>query len=338
MYRSFATAPASGSIAFMQLRSIVNEGANWNEEVYRMNKRCIATAFAVVTLSFGFFVIDRDGVLAGMNGMHHQHDDQDHHLHSMKTADVVVDLETRPAEIRAGNPATVLFFIKDAEGKPEQDLTITHERLIHVVIASEDFSVFGHIHPDDFGPITSEMKKSARFPVRFTFPKAGKYLLAIDSAVRDIPFSEHFTVDVAGEPLMGPYKKDLSRKKPFGEYEVTLTSDPERIIAGKEATLSYLIKNNSLPVTDLEPYLSAPMHLAIVQADLSNFIHTHGELPGTASGQHHMSGHAHMVVPEKFGPRIDVHIVFPAKGLYQIFGEVKHHGDIIVTRFMVEVE
>jgi len=304
-----------------------------------MNKKLAVIVFTIILVSSGFFLTEQKGAFAEMSGGHgHMRDDQGQHRHAVKAAEVIVDLETRPPEIKAGSMATVLLSIKDIDGKPLQNLTITHERLVHVIIASEDFSIFAHIHPEDFGPVTPDMKKKAEFPVPFTFPKAGRYLIAVDSAVKDISFSEHFTLDVDGEPRMAQYKKDLSQKKLFEGYEVTLSSEPKRIVAGKEATLSYVIKKNGEGVKDLEPYLSALMHIAIVQADLNNFIHTHGELPGAVEGQHHMTGHMHMTVPEKFGPGIDAHVVFPAKGLYQVFGEIKHHGKVIVTSFMVEVE
>jgi hypothetical protein len=265
-------------------------------------------------------------------------------MHMMKASEVVVDLETVPAELKAGSEAKILFTIKDGEGRPVQDLQITHDRLVHVVIASADFTVFAHIHPDEFGPITDAMKKKAEYPVRFTFPKAGRYILAVDTAAKDNLISEHFTVDVGGGPKMGPFTKDLSRDKKFGDLSVTLTTVPETIAAGKEATLKYMIRKDGSPVTDLEPYLAAPMHAAIISSDLENFIHEHGELPGATMG--HMGGHEHMGhmhmmhmnVPKKFGPEIDVHVVFPVKGLYQVFSQVGRKGKVVVLSFMVEVQ
>jgi len=295
----------------------------------------IVIATVMVLVSGGLSLSAQNLSLAETGGGH------DHHQHGaqmvMQGAEVIVDMETDPASIKAGSPATIFFSVKDLEGKPLQDLTITHDRLLHVIIASKDFSVFAHIHPEDLGPITPEMIKTARFPVRYTFPKSGQYLIALDSAVKDSPFSEHFSVDVTGEPGMGSMKKDFAREKKFGDYTVSLHSTPERISAGKETMLSYVIKKNGTPVNDLQPYLSAPMHIAVISADLNNFIHAHGELPGTSSTQSH-EGHHHMTVPEKFGPRIEAHLSFPAKGVYQIFGEVKHSGKVMLTSFMVEVE
>jgi Cu+-exporting ATPase len=149
-------------------------------------------------------------------------------------------------------------------------------------------------------------------------------------------------VDVAGGPALGHLTKDLSREKKIGDIDVTLSSAPERIKAGKEVTLNYMFRKKGRPVNDLAPYLSAPMHLAIISADLNHFMHTHGEvsgmsgMPGMRHEAHHME--MNMTVPEKFGPKIEVHTVFPAKGLYQIFGQVQHQGKVILTSFMVQVD
>ncbi len=300
-----------------------------------MEKKVGVILCAILFVSCVFVLASQNSALAEMSGMQsHQHQGMQH-----EHAEVLAEMKTTPENITVGVPATIELSISDRQGKPVEDLTVVHDRLVHVVIASQDFSVFAHIHPDDFGPITPEMKKTARYPVRFTFPKAGRYIIGVDFAVKDQLFSKHFLVDVAGEPKMGSLTRDLSRGKRFGDLDVTFAAMPERITAGKEVMLSYLFRKDGEPVTELEPYLSAPMHLAIISGDLKDFIHTHGELPGMPGmghGEHHMM--MHMTVPEKFGPEIDVHVVFPRKGLYQIFGQVGYRGKVILTSFMVEVE
>jgi Cu+-exporting ATPase len=298
-------------------------------------------AFVLIAVTIPLICSSAFSEMVAMHEHHHTDhgaDMQMKDMQMMKGPEVIVDLETAPAELKAGTGAQILFSIKDTDGKPLQDLTITHDRLVHVIVASADFNVFAHIHPDDFGPITDEMKKKAEYPMRFTFPKAGKYIIAIDSAVKDMPFSEHFTVDVGGGPRMGPYTKDLSPEKKFGDLSVTLSTAPEKITAGKEATLKYVVRKDGEPVTDLEPFLSAPMHVAIISSDLDNFIHEHGELPGAPMGHDHMGHMIHMNTPNKFGPEIDVTVVFPVKGLFQIFSQVGYKGKVVVLSFMVEVQ
>jgi len=303
-----------------------------------MLKNCfIKILFAALFIIGALFLMGQIQTYAQTSGMHEHRDMQ--HMHTMGGEDVIADIKTDPERISVGSSTNIVFSIKDHEGKPIKELVVHHERIIHVIIASQDFSVFAHIHPEDFGPITPEMKKSARYPVQFTFPKAGRYIIAIDFAAKEQLISRHFLIDVTGEPKLGAPTRDLSREKKFGDIDVTLVSMPERITAGKEVMLSYFFRKNGESVTDLEPYLAAPMHLAIISSDLAHYIHTHGELPGMPSMGHdaqHMQ--MKMAVPDKFGSPVEIHVVFPAKGLYQIFGQVGHQGKVIVTSFMVEVE
>lgn len=294
-------------------------------------------SFAVLFISSVLFLMGQSRAYAQISGMHEHKDMQ--HEHTMRGEDVIADIKTDPERIPVGSLTNILFSIKDHGGKPIEELSVHHDRILHVIIASQDFSVFAHVHPEDFGPTTPEMKKLAKYPVQFTFPKAGRYIIAIDFSVKEQLISKHFLIDVAGEPKMGSPSRNLSREKRFGDLDVTLVSMPERIKAGKEAMLSCLFRKNGESVTDLEPYLSAPMHLAIISSDLTHFMHTHGEVPGMASmghNEHHMQ--MKMTAPNKFGPKVEIHVVFPAKGLYQIFGQVAHQGKVIVTSFMVEVE
>ena len=255
--------------------------------------------------------------------------------------DTVATIDTLPAEPRAGEEATLILNLTDLKGQPVKELTDTHERLIHVIIVGEDLDSFTHIHPDDFGTVTKEMKKSSRFTLRYLFPKAGKYLAAVDTAIGNNPVSKIVSIKVSGSPLSGQIRKDMSHEKRFGNYTVSLSYKPEKIMAGEEVVLTYMVNKEGKPVTDLEPYLGAPMHLAVVGAEGKSFLHTHGELPGD-EGSHH--GHEHMdmmhmkPLPPHFGPEIHADIVFQEKGLYKIFGEIRHNGRIILLDFMVEAE
>ena len=292
-----------------------------------------------IMLSGGLLILGASQVFAEMSGMQgHQHKGMQK-MQEEGGSNIIAGIKMEPERITVGTPTTIVFSFKDGEGKPVEGLTIHHDRLIHVIIASQDFGVFAHIHPQDFGAITPEMKKTALYPVRFTFPKAGRYIVGIDFALNDQPLSKHFVVDVAGEARMGPPKQDYSREKRFGDLDVTFSTTAEPITSGKEVTLSYTFRKNGEPVTNMEPWLSAPMHLAIISGDLTHFIHAHGELPGMpAMGHHEHHMQMKMRIPEKFGPKIEVHVIFPAAGLYQIFGQVGYGSEEITTSYMIQVE
>jgi hypothetical protein len=301
-------------------------------------RRYICILYAV--LFFCLILPGHGGMAAGADDVMHDHEHNHEGMYmnmgTLAPGNVIVNLETQPKKLTAGIPAELIVSIRDDTGKPVQDLTVMHERLLHVIIVSGDFTTFAHIHAEDFGPITSEMKKKADFRLRYIFPMAGPYLVAVDFSIKNAHFSEHFNVDVSGVPKMGHLKEDFSTEKRFGDYLVKFSASPEPITAGNKTLLKYVIKINGEPVRDLEPYLAAPMHLAIIKADLKNFIHAHGELPGEES-VHEPAGHIHGMAKEKFGPEIVAPVVFPVKGVYQVFSQVKRQGKVIALSFMVEV-
>jgi hypothetical protein len=305
-----------------------------------MNKKYLPVVVAVLCVFCVTFFISRPLAYA------HEEAKQGDHGHKAPAraekksneGEIVLEYKTDPAKIAAGVPTTIQFTLRDQKGNPVKGLSLHHDRILHVVIVGQDFSEFAHIHPEDLGPVTAEMKKAATFHVKYTFPRSGRYLIGVDFAVGDHPYSKHFLVYAGGQPVMGFASKDMSWEKKFGKLDVTLTSLQEHITVGKEMKFRYIFKKHDRPVTNIKPYLSAPMHISIVSADLTNFIHTHGELPGGhPEGKHTHQMHM-MTLPKKFGPEIDFHAVFPASGLYVIFGQVEHNGEVVLTKFMVEVE
>jgi hypothetical protein len=225
--------------------------------------------------------------------------------------------------------------IKQIDGKPLKGLAVSHERILHALIIGKDLNVFAHIHPEDIGRITDEMLNKVTFPLLFTFPKAGEYLVGLDFATADEFYSKTLSLNVAGEPIMGEPKIDFLTNKDFGEYQVALTISPENIKAGKETILRYIVEKNGKAVTDMEPFLGASMHLAVVPADLKLFIHAHGITPGEP--RTHLD-HMHAAPPKRFGPEIDAIIVFPVKGIYKIFSQVNHQGKVLLFDFMLNVQ
>ncbi len=244
-----------------------------------------------------------------------------------------VSLETVPAEINAGSPVKMKVRIEDKDGKPLAGLVRHHERILHAVIVGQDLRIFAHIHTEDLGPVTKTMLEHAVFPLQYTFPKSGNYLVGIDFATADKLYSDTILISVMGSPSMTGPDIDLSRSKNFGTYQVLITSSPEQIRAGEETTLIWHIEQNGKPVTDLQPYLGAPMHISVVSANLQRFMHVHGMLPGEV----HENLDQHTTFHERFGPDIESTFIFPAKGTYALFGQVNHEGKVLLLEFMVEV-
>jgi methionine-rich copper-binding protein CopC/putative copper export protein len=251
-------------------------------------------------------------------------------------------LATSPEALAPNVPTTLTFTLRDYQGNPVQDLVLDHNRILHVVIASKDFSVFSHIHVEDFGPVTAEMLKTATFPVHYTFPKPGEYLVSADYTERAYLFSNQFYLNVGPSSTMSaPASDSFSLQENVHGYEVTLKTSPARLKAGAPATLDYHVEKDGKPLTRMNPYLAVPMHISIIREDLMGFLHIHGLLPvsflGKLLGENiHAS---HLLLPNKFGPDIEAtNFSFPSAGVYHIFGEFSVAGKIVVSQFTVRVE
>ncbi len=219
---------------------------------------------------------------------------------------------------------------------------LDHNRILHVIVASKDFSVFSHIHVEDSEPVTPAMLKAAAFPVHYTFPKAGYYMVSVDFEEGAYIFSDQFYVNVGRAGTMdGPGTPTFSLHKTFDGYDVALKTSPARLTGGAPATLDYHIEKGGKPLTDMNPYLAVPMHISIIRDDLTGFLHIHGLLPVSFVGK--LLGEsihaAHLFLPGKFGPDIEAtNFAFPSAGIYHVFGEFSVGGKVVVTEFTVRVE
>jgi hypothetical protein len=260
----------------------------------------------------------------------------------IRPARAKAQLATNPAVLAPNVPVTLTFTLRDNQGNPVRDLVLDHNRIVHVVIASKDFSVFAHIHAEDSGPITLEMLKTSEFPVHYTFPKPSQYLVSVDYAERGYIFSDQFYLNVGPSGAMNaPGSENFSLHENIDGYDVTLKTSPAKLIAGAPATLDYHIEKDGKPLTEMTPYLAVPMHISIIRDDLMGFLHIHGLLPVSFTGK--LLGesiHAsHLLLPDKFGPDIEAtNFTFPSAGIYHIFGEFSAGGKVVVTQFTVKVE
>ncbi|NOS68177.1 MAG: hypothetical protein HOO67_07530 [Candidatus Peribacteraceae bacterium] len=282
------------------------------------------------------------GCMIGMGGGQFHFADHREFAWFTRRTSAYATMTTSPEFIEAGKPVTLMFSLKDDEGKPLQDLTFEHDRILHAVIVSHDLKTFAHAHVEDATPVSAEMLTNATLPVRHTFPRPGRYLVGIDYTVRAQTFAQQFTVDVRGNDEMSAPEPDSSLEKTVDGMTVRLIA-PATVKSGIVQKLRYVFEEDGEAVHDLEPYLAAPMHLSIVKTDLQKLIHTHAELPQTWWGsifnrRDPNAKHVHMFLPDRFGPEFVVYAYFPTPGEYELLGEINRGGKIVLTRFTMTVQ
>jgi Cu+-exporting ATPase len=206
-----------------------------------------------------------------------------------------------------------------------------------VVIVGADLETFLHVHP-----VSIDIPDGAQFRVPVTFPSAGQYAVTVSYTVRAQSNEQQFAVQVEGAPAMAEVSaRDGTLEQTQEGITVALdTNGP--LTVGTWEKLAYTFRDASGDVLDLQPYLGAPMHVAVVRADLRHLIHAHGVLPrawwrSLTEGSLPPSVHPHVSLPAAFGPRIEVPLSFPTPGRYVIFSEYQRNGRVGIARFEVTV-
>ncbi|MCA1718637.1 MAG: hypothetical protein LC781_18050 [Actinobacteria bacterium] len=251
-----------------------------------------------------------------------------------------VEIETRvePASPAPGESTDLTYRVSEAEsGEAISELSVDHERQMHLIAVSRDLEQFQHIHP--------EPGASGDFAVTAAFPAEGTYAL-FDEFVRDgRKVLDRREVEVGAGGGAASLRPDLETKTVDG-LTVSLEA-PEEIRAGEEAAFTYTLeKGDGTPADDLEPYLGAPAHVAIVSEDTQEFAHTHGEADALEEGG--SGGHSETEAAEEgehadhdggqnFGPEIGFHHTFETPGLYKVWAQLNHHGDVTTVPFVVEI-
>ncbi|HTE18688.1 MAG TPA: YHS domain-containing protein, partial [Armatimonadota bacterium] len=181
-----------------------------------------------------------------------------------------VELTTQGSAL-AGKPVTLELAVRYAETKkPVTEFELIHERLMHLIMTTEDMSWFEHQHPVKTG--------EGRFRFTWAFPRPGKYRLYADFTPADgdnqvIPL----TLTVGGGPgktlALSP---DVKRVKQVGDlrFELKLQGEPLRM--EKPLLMTYVIRDRQgRPVRNLHPFIGAMGHLLAISEDGKEVIHTH---------------------------------------------------------------
>ena len=206
---------------------------------------------------------------------------------------------------------------------------MTHDKLFHLFIVSQDMSEFQHIHP--------AFEKDGSFTIDTVLPIAGNYKIYSDfyphegapQVLQQNITTAGYTKDLmAGQPRLKP---DVSLTRIADGMKIELKLEPQDIIAGQPLTLKYHLTDSRTgePVRDLIPYLGAWGHTLILSEDQSDYVHSHPEelVPD---------------VPDKSklrgGPDATFNALLPKPGNYRIWSQFQRGATLTTVSFTVRAE
>ncbi|TDV53700.1 hypothetical protein [Actinophytocola oryzae] len=211
-------------------------------------------------------------------------------------------LQVLSSGLAAGTPSDFAFRIVGPDGHAVTKFAETHDRNMHLIVARRDLSGFRHVHP--------EMAADGTWRVPLTLAGAGDYRVFADFL---LPGAEDGLTLGADVPVSGAYTP-VPLPAPaltyaVDDYRVTLSGE---LTPGTTSRLTLTVDRNSVPVTDLQPYLGAYGHLvALRQGDLA-YLHVHPE------------------ESKRAGPSIVFYAEVPSTGTYRLFLDFRH-GDVVRT-------
>jgi hypothetical protein len=281
-----------------------------------------------------------------MNGDHAGHVPSMYHEETDIKEGLVVNFNANPVPYTVGASLQLNFFVNkkpDNLPVPESDLEIEHAKKMHVIGLRSDMNEFFHIHP------VTETEDSAVFSVNHIFNKPGLYKIW-SSIVKDgigHTFG-HLEIVINGDGPREEKKVTFARNVITGNYQVSLSIN-NTVVKNKELVLFFDIHTLNGQEIEVEQYLDADMHLAIIKDDFSQFIHTHPEdhdhaynqsrLVNTAlaNGDDHDNSDGGDEV-------ISFNVVFPEPGIYKAFAQFRPQGidlpadEAITAEFWIQVE
>ena len=265
---------------------------------------------------------------------HHDHGDR-HDGHAI-TPPVMGGLTISPlTAVEAGAPVTVALSLQNAEGAEvtANDLAVTHERKLHVMIIDEGLEDYIHTHPDP--------DENGRFAITFTPKCARAYRIWAD-----------FTVADEDAPAPAAAERD-HHDAPSGTPVVAAASlavgdDAAPAFAGKNALFvdAGALRFRLWADGDVKAGETARFRLSVTDEDgtpfrglepiMGAYAHLVGFDPGaTAMAHAHPSG-AHPHGPDsRGGPDLVFDVMLDKPGPHRLFLQTRKDGEEIAAAFTV---
>jgi hypothetical protein len=194
--------------------------------------------------------------------------------------------------------------LKDREGNTvdEKDLTVNHERLMHLIVVSRDQQTYQHLHPKPKGQGT--------FTAITTLPR-DSYKAFVDIKPKSLSYQVSpipFQVGDKKEQPPAQLQPDRFTQTIRG---TTVSMKPTTFKANQPITLDFRLRGGKP-----QPYLGALGHVVILDEKAENFVHVHPESD----------------TDTRFATE------FKKPGIYKIWAEFKINNKVNVFPFVVNVQ
>ena len=246
------------------------------------------------------------------------------------TDDFNLKFECFPKAPKPNEKIRLRFSIFNPKTREQvKEFYITHDKLFHLFIVSEDMSEFQHIHPT--------LEPDGTFTIETVLAHAGNYKIYSDIYPHEgAPqvLQQYITTAGYTNDLLGARARltpDSSLTKIADSMKIDLKLEPSQIIAGQPVALKYHLTDSKTgePIRDLIPYLGAWGHTLILSEDQSDYVHSHPEevVPDSADK-----------MKLRGGPDATFNAFLPRPGNYRIWTQFQRGDTLTTVSFTVRAE
>jgi hypothetical protein len=241
------------------------------------------------------------------------------------------DVVSSPRMPKPGETVRLNFVVKHPQtGARVRDYVLNHERLFHLFIVSADMDEYQHIHP--------QLEPDGSFKVETKLPRQGLYKLHSDffptGGTLQVFHRELATNGYRAArkktPVAAALVADTSFTKTVDGMKISLDWGGGELTPGAFVRLKYTLADaqTGAPVRDLEPYLGAWGHTLILDADQSDYLHSHPtETLPEGLKRESLRG----------GPEVEFGAMFPEAGPYRIWTQFQRGGRVSTVSFTIRV-
>ena len=226
-----------------------------------------------------------------------------------------LDWSTDPEPLAAASEGTFTIQVTDQDGHPIDDLQMNHERMVHTMFVSADWTSFSHLHHEDFADLNVDDIREATFHFPLRLPLAGPYFMMFGYAHANRWLFAEDRMEVGGAPVQASAPDTTATDQVVvDDLVVSLTWNSEPLAEYESSWNVHITEADGTPVEDLVQYLGADAHCALVNESVTWGSHTHAWFPdmdAMAPG---------MDMPHLFpGPDVPFAYTFPAGGNYKMW-------------------
>ena len=209
---------------------------------------------------------------------------------------------------------------------PIKSYQVEMTKKLHVVVVSDDFKTFLHIHPTPM--------PNGHFVITQQFPSAGTYFVYADGLPNNLNH-QVFRFKLNVEHASPPEPRDLPTTGmgvQAGPYEVDLST--VRVHSMRMEMVEVQVLKNGQPAKDLHPYLGGAAHAVFLNVKDLSYVHVHpmamGAMMDMSRPMPDMPDNASV------SPDMMLHIALHEAGTYKLWLQFRGENDkLFIAQFTI---